>query len=58
MPCHASEMYARNLVTFLKNMIAKDGQLNIDMNDEITRETLVARNGEVVNRKVQALLRR
>ena len=55
-PRHASEMYARNIATFLKNMITKDGQLNIDINDEITRDTLVARGGEVVHRKVQALL--
>ncbi len=55
-PRHASEMYARNIVTFLKNMINKEGQLNIDLNDEITRDTLVARGGEVVNPKVQALL--
>ncbi|HTS78481.1 MAG TPA: NAD(P) transhydrogenase subunit alpha [Bryobacteraceae bacterium] len=55
-PRHASEMYARNIATFLKNMITKDGQLNIDLNDEIVRETLIARNGEVVNPKVQALL--
>ena len=32
----AKAMYARNIVTFLKNMITKDGQLNIDTNDEIT----------------------
>jgi NAD(P) transhydrogenase subunit alpha len=49
-------MYARNIVTFLKNMINKEGGLNIDLKDEITRETLVARGGEVVNAKVQALL--
>ena len=49
-------MYGRNIVTFLKNMITKDGQLNIDTNDEITRETLISRNGEVVHPKVQALL--
>ena len=55
-PRYASEMYARNIVTFLKNMITKDGQLNIDINDEITRETLITRGGEVVNPKVQALL--
>jgi H+-translocating NAD(P) transhydrogenase subunit alpha len=55
-PRHASEMYARNIVTFLKNMITKEGQLNIDMNDEITRETIVTRAGEVVNPRVQALL--
>jgi NAD(P) transhydrogenase subunit alpha len=49
-------MYARNIATFLKNMITKDGELKIDLNDEITRETLIARDGEVVNPKVQALL--
>jgi NAD(P) transhydrogenase subunit alpha len=55
-PCHASQMYGRNIVTFLKNMLTKEGALNIDLNDEITRETLVARDGEVVNPRVQALL--
>jgi NAD(P) transhydrogenase subunit alpha len=55
-PRHASEMYARNVATFLKNMITKDGELKIDLNDEIVRDTLVARDGEVVNAKVQALL--
>jgi NAD(P) transhydrogenase subunit alpha len=55
-PRHASEMYARNIATFLKNMITKDGQLKIDLSDEITRETLITRDGEVVNPKVQALL--
>ncbi len=55
-PFHASQLYARNLATFLKNMMTKDGQLNINMEDEIVRETLVARNGEVVNPKVRALV--
>jgi NAD(P) transhydrogenase subunit alpha len=55
-PRHASEMYARNIATFLKNMIGKDGQLKIDLSDEITRETLIARDGEVVNPRVQTLL--
>jgi NAD(P) transhydrogenase subunit alpha len=55
-PRHASEMYSRNVATFLKNMITKDGRLNIDLNDEIVRDSLVARGGEVVHPKVQALL--
>ena len=54
-PYHASQMYARNIATFLKNMV-KDGQLNIDVADEITRDTLVTRAGEVVSPRVQALL--
>ncbi len=55
-PYHASQMYARNLVTFLKNMVNKEGALNIDTSDEITRDSLITRNGEVVHPKIQALL--
>jgi proton-translocating NAD(P)+ transhydrogenase subunit alpha len=55
-PGHASQMYARNLVAFLKNMMTKEGALNIDVNDDITRDTLVARDGEVVNPRVRELL--
>jgi NAD(P) transhydrogenase subunit alpha len=55
-PSHASQMYGRNIVTFLKNMLTKEGALNIDLSDEIVRETLVARDGEVVHPRVQALL--
>jgi NAD(P) transhydrogenase subunit alpha len=54
-PYHASQMYARNLVTLLKHLV-KDGKLNLDMADEITRETLIAHQGEVVHPKIQALL--
>jgi len=54
-PYHASQMYARNLVTFLKHLV-KEGKLNIDTNDEITRETLISYQGEVVHPKIQALL--
>ena len=45
-PNHASQMYARNIVTFLKNMMTKEGELNIDINDEITRDSLVVRDGD------------
>jgi NAD(P) transhydrogenase subunit alpha len=55
-PFHASQMYGRNLVTFLKHLVNKEGQLVIDTKDEITRDTLIAYNGEVVHPKIQALL--
>jgi len=55
-PGHASQMYSKNLVTFLKNMMTKEGALNIDVNDDITRDTLVTRDGEVVNPRVKELL--
>jgi NAD(P) transhydrogenase subunit alpha len=55
-PYHASQMYARNLVTLLKHLVNKEGQLTIDTKDEITRESLITYNGEVVNPRIQALL--
>jgi hypothetical protein len=53
-PYHASQMYARNIAALLKHLV-KDGQLTIDPNDEITRETLVARAGAVVHPKLVGL---
>lgn len=54
-PYDASAMYAKNIATFLLHLV-KDGRVAIDMNDEITRETLVARDGQVVHPRVRALL--
>jgi len=51
-PYHASQMYARNLTAFLLLMV-KDGKLTIDAKDEIIRETLLTRGGEVVNARLR-----
>jgi len=55
-PYHASQMYAKNIATFLKYLIAKDGQLSLNREDEIVRETLVTHGGEVVHAKVRELM--
>ena len=51
-PYHASQMYAKNITAFLLHLV-KDGKLQLNMEDEITRETLVTRGGEVVNPRVR-----
>ena len=51
-PYNASQMYARNLATFLAYMV-KEGKLQLNMQDEIIRETLVTRGGEIVNTRVR-----
>jgi len=51
-PYHASQMYARNVTAFLLHMV-KDGKLRFDLDDEIIRETLLTRGGEVVNQRVR-----
>jgi NAD(P) transhydrogenase subunit alpha len=52
LPYHASQMYAKNVTTFLLSMIKK-GELTIDTDDEVVRETLVTRGGEVVHPRVR-----
>jgi len=51
-PYHASQMYARNVSAFLLHLV-KDGKLQLDMDDEIIRETMLTRSGEVVNARVR-----
>jgi NAD(P) transhydrogenase subunit alpha len=54
-PYHASQLYAKNIATFLLSLV-REGKLQFDMEDEIVRETLVARDGQVVQPRVAALL--
>src|SRR5882724_9369366 len=51
-PYHASQMYARNVTAFLLHLI-RDGKLNLNTADEIIRETLITKDGEVVNGKLR-----
>src|SRR2546429_9653049 len=45
-PYHASQMYARNVSSFLLH-VTRDGTLVLDFDDEITRDTCVTHAGEV-----------
>jgi H+-translocating NAD(P) transhydrogenase subunit alpha len=54
-PYHASQMYGSNVAAFLKLMV-KNGELTMNREDEIIRETLVTHGGEVVNARVSELL--
>jgi NAD(P) transhydrogenase subunit alpha len=54
-PVHSSDVYARNLLAFVKNVV-KDGVLNVDLSDEITAGCLVTREGKVVHAGTAALL--
>jgi NAD(P) transhydrogenase subunit alpha len=60
-PYHASQMYSKNIITFLQHLLGKDGAtqpaLPINVEDEITRETLLTRGGAVVHPRVLELTR-
>jgi len=51
-PYHASQMYSKNLTNFLLHMV-KDGKLQLNLEDEITRSTMITQGGEIVNPRVR-----
>jgi len=54
-PYHSSQMYARNVMAFVLNFVAK-GEINLSLEDEINRDTMVAKDGEVVGARVREAL--
>ena len=54
-PYHASQMYSKNIATFLLHLVKK-GDLTLDMEDDITKDTLLTRDGEIVHPHVRTLL--
>ncbi|MBX7246883.1 MAG: Re/Si-specific NAD(P)(+) transhydrogenase subunit alpha [Candidatus Sumerlaeaceae bacterium] len=54
-PYHASQMYSKNISALLQ-LLVKKGELNLDMSDEIIRETMITKGGEVTNPRVRKLL--
>jgi NAD(P) transhydrogenase subunit alpha len=55
MPAGASAFYARNISALLLGMV-KDGSLNLDFEDEVTKATVITKDGAVVSDAVKKLL--
>ena len=54
LPFHASQMYSRNLASFVDDLFSDEGE--IDFSDEITAATCVTHGGEITNERVRARL--
>ena len=55
-PVHASQLYSRNVTSFL-NLLIKDGELHLDMDDNIVGPSCVTHEGKCVNERVAAAMR-
>jgi NAD(P) transhydrogenase subunit alpha len=55
MPVHASQMYAKNVATLLQYMV-KDGNLQLNFEDDIIGSTCVTHGGEILNQRVKDAL--
>jgi len=53
MPVHASQMYAKNLQSFLGLIVSKEGTLTLDFEDEIVKGTCITHEGRVVHEATQ-----
>lgn len=51
MSYHASQMYSRNIASFLSLLITKEKQLNLDFNDEIIKGCCVTHDGKILVQK-------
>ena len=54
-PVHASQLYSRNVSAFL-NLLIKDGELHLDMNDDVVGPSCVTHEGKWVNQRVAAAM--
>ncbi len=56
MPSDASKMFGKNVINFLKLLITKEGNLNLNFDDDIVKGTCVTHNGEVVSERVKKFM--
>lgn len=56
MPADASKMYSKNVLNFLKLIIDKDGNMNLNFADDLVAGTCITSEGKIVNERVAAVL--
>lgn len=56
MPYDASKMYGKNILNFLQLIINKDGELNINFDDDLVKGTCIAYNGKITNERLAGLV--
>jgi H+-translocating NAD(P) transhydrogenase subunit alpha len=58
MPEHASQLFARNVLSLLELIVDEDGALALDFEDEIVKGACIVREGEIVNPGAKAAVQR
>jgi NAD(P) transhydrogenase subunit alpha len=55
MPTHASQLYAKNIITFVKHL-CPEGEIKMDLEDEIISGALFAHRGEITHEPTKEAL--
>ncbi|MCZ4696376.1 Re/Si-specific NAD(P)(+) transhydrogenase subunit alpha [Ancylomarina euxinus] len=56
MPIDASKMFGKNVFNFLQLLIAEDGSLNLNFEDDIVKGTCITHSGEIYNERVKSVV--
>lgn len=56
MSSDASKLYGKNIINFLQLIINKDGELNLNFDDDLVKGTCIAHNGKITNERISGLL--
>ena len=56
-PVHSSQMYSKNIVTLISEFISDDGQIQLDLENDVVGPSTVTHGGEVQNERVQSVMR-
>jgi len=54
-PVHASQLYSRNVANLLLS-VARDGQVNLDFDDDVIKGSVVTHGGEIVNERARQMV--
>jgi H+-translocating NAD(P) transhydrogenase subunit alpha len=53
MPVDASKMYGKNVLNFLQLIITKEGQINLNWEDDLVKGSCITHNGEIVHERLK-----
>ena len=56
MPSDASKLYGKNILNFLQLIISKEGEINLNFEDDLVKGTCIAHGGNITNERVNAAL--
>ncbi|RZM20665.1 MAG: NAD(P)(+) transhydrogenase (Re/Si-specific) subunit alpha, partial [Pedobacter sp.] len=56
MPSDASKLYGKNICNFLQLIIGKEGELNLNFEDDLVKGTCIAHDGKLVNERLLAAI--
>jgi len=56
LPADASKMFGKNIINLMKIMITKEGNINLNLEDDILKGTVITHNGEVINERVKGIM--